>query len=69
MNLNNINKPTHPFWGKVQMSCASIATFISGYGHFDNNHYIFIIGVSIGALGTIIPIFISDGKEDVKPQN
>ena len=62
MEMNNINKPTHPKWGKVQASCALLATYISAQGHFDNNHWVFIVGITLGAIGTILPIFISDGQ-------
>lgn len=62
MKLSNINKPTPSKWGKVQIACMTIATFISGYGHFDNNHWIFILGVGIFMFGTIIPIFASNGE-------
>jgi len=60
MNIKNVNKPTAAKWGKIQVACASAATFISGYGHFDNNSWIFIVGIAIGVIGTIIPVLADE---------
>jgi hypothetical protein len=62
MKLSNINKPTSPFWNKVALACASASAFIAGYGALADDKNFMIAGGILGILGTIIPIFISNGE-------
>lgn len=57
--IQNINKPTSPFWNKVQLICVTLSVFIAGYGQWGaHSSTITAIGGALGALGTIIPILI-----------
>ena len=63
MKLSNINKPTSPFWNKVALSCTAASAFIAGYGYFANIKGFMLAGGILGILGTVIPIFISNGEK------
>jgi hypothetical protein len=57
MKLENVNKPTRPFWNKVQLAAASAGTFCAGFGLLYEDHNFIMAGGLLGVVGTVLPIF------------
>lgn len=62
ITLNNLNKPSTPFWKKVAVACSAASAFIAGYALIADMKGFLIAGGLLGIIGTIIPPFIDDGK-------
>lgn len=59
MTISNINKPTPPFWGKVQLLCMAVAGLITGAANVAHIEWLQVAGICFGVVGVAIPIFIN----------
>jgi hypothetical protein len=64
--INNINKPTTPFWNKFIVMCTLVSASIAAYGKWGvHSDFIEQIGGWIGIVGVIIGVWApSNNKND-----
>lgn len=56
--INNINKPTSPFWGKVQASAILLGGLITGSANVAHIGWLQITGIVMMGIGGLVPIFM-----------
>jgi hypothetical protein len=61
--INNINKPTTPFWNKVILACAAASAVISGAAYLYHVTWLQIAGIVCAVIGAVGPIFMPPGND------
>jgi small-conductance mechanosensitive channel len=63
--INNINKPTSPFWSKFIVTCSIVSASIAAYGKWGaHSDDIELIGGFIGLAGVIIGVWAPSSKTE-----
>lgn len=60
VELNNINKPTSAFWGKIQLACTAVSGTMATFALLSESHTWVLIAGILGCLGVVIPIFMKE---------
>ncbi len=65
-SINNIDKPTKPFWNKISLACMFVSSSITGTALGGDNHTMAWIGWSLTIVGGVIPI-LTNGVAPTPP--
>lgn len=57
ISINNINKPTSPFWGKLSAALLFISATLQGSGLATEHHVLVWAGFGLTVAAGLIPIF------------
>lgn len=64
ISINNINRPTQPFWNKISAACSFVSGSITTTALLNEIHWLGYLGAGLTLVSGLIPIFMNGVKPE-----